>query len=374
MASGNQKTAYAGVTFRVNQNTAERTYYIRYRRGGRGSKETCEPVGKSSAGMTAAKASQIRADRIRGKEATNREQRQAEKRANECGIGPLTFNRVWELYQEAHAGKASLKGDQCRYRNHLAGRLGDKAPEAITTEDMDALRNAMSKKGYAAQTIKHAMGQVRRILRFGARRGLFTISPALHFDMPEVDNEQTESLNDAQLASYLHALEQETDTLGAAFLRLILATGMRRGALLHLKWEDVDFERSELCLRGAYAKKGKTDFIPLIKAAKDILQSLPRISPYVFSGKDCTKPREDFRRVARRVRERAGLPRTFRPLHGLRHAYASALISSGKVSLYELQKLLTHENASMTQRYAHLADEAKKRVAEVAGDIFFPTK
>lgn len=374
MATGEEKTSYAGVTFRFNQKTGERTYYIRYRRGGRGSKEIYEPVGKSGAGMTAAKAARIRADRIRGKEATNREQRQANKLAKERGIEPLTLNRIWELYQEANADKASLKGDQFRYKNHLAVRLGEKSPGSITTEDMDALRKAMSKNGYAAQTIKHAMGQVRRILRFGARRGLYSISPALHFDMPEVDNEQTESLKDEQLANYLHALEQETDALGAAFLRLILATGMRRGALLHLMWEDVDYEKNTLRLRGACAKKGKTDFIPLTKAAKEILQSLPHTSVYVFPGKDSSKPREDFRRVARRVRERAGLPRTFRPLHGLRHAYASALISSGKVSLYELQKLLTHENASMTQRYAHLADEAMKRAAAVSDDIFFPNK
>lgn len=116
MAIGDEKTSYAGVTFRFNQKTGERTYYIRYRRGGRGSKETYEPVGKSSAGMTAAKAARIRVDRIRGKEATNREQRYANKLAKERGIEPLTLNRIWELYQEVNADKASLKGDQSATR------------------------------------------------------------------------------------------------------------------------------------------------------------------------------------------------------------------------------------------------------------------
>lgn len=60
----------------------------------------------------------------------------------------------------------------------------------------------------------------------------------------------------------------------------------------------------------------------------------------------------------------------FRPLHGLRHAYASFLASSGKVDLYTLQKLLTHSSPQMTQRYAHLADEALQRAAQVSDNIF----
>ena len=45
------------------------------------------------------------------------------------------------------------------------------------------------------------------------------------------------------------------------------------------------------------------------------------------------------------------------------------LASSGKVDMYTLQKLLTHKDPRMTQRYAHLRDEALKRASEVAGNI-----
>ena len=79
--------------------------------------------------------------------------------------------------------------------------------------------------------------------------------------------------------------------------------------------------------------------------------------------------REDFRRMARRVKAKAGLPDDFRPMHGLRHTYASRLASSGKVDLYTLQKLLTHESPEMTQRYAHLSNEAMQRAAAVADDV-----
>ena len=45
------------------------------------------------------------------------------------------------------------------------------------------------------------------------------------------------------------------------------------------------------------------------------------------------------------------------------------LASSGKVDLYTLQKLLTHKDPRMTQRYAHLRDEALKRASNLAGDL-----
>ena len=94
MATGFEKTNYAGVIFRVDPKTKERTYYVRYRLGGRGSKEICEPVGKSGAGMTAAKAARIRADKVRGRALPNREQRRAAQIAKERGTGPVTLDRL----------------------------------------------------------------------------------------------------------------------------------------------------------------------------------------------------------------------------------------------------------------------------------------
>ena len=126
-----------------------------------------------------------------------------------------------------------------------------------------------------------------------------------------------------------------------------------------------------ITLRGDVAKKGKTSNIPMSDEARKILleekeKHLNHI--YVFPGID-GGPRKEMRRVARRVREKAGLDKDFRPMHGLRHTYASKLVSSG-VSLATLQKLLTHESPDMTNRYAHLEDEALKRAAKVVDTIF----
>ena len=320
-----EKTRYAGVTFRMVARLdgygKERMYYIRYRRGGRGSKEIEEPVGRESESMTASKANRIRAMRATGIEQANTERRKAEEAARLADESRVTVESLWRRYEEANAGKPSVVPDRSYYK--YLSNLADREPASLRTEDVDALR----------------------------RRLAGTKSPRL---------------KDGKLSRYQRALDEEPDQNAAALLRLALVTGMRKGALLALRWDDCDFERARITLRGEAAKKRKTEHIPMSAAARTVLEAIERTeSPYIFPGKDGGK-RTDFRRMARRVKEKAGLPDDFRPLHGLRHNFASRLASSGQVDMYTLQRLLTHESPQMTQRYAHLHDDALMRAASVA--------
>jgi integrase len=146
-----------------------------------------------------------------------------------------------------------------------------------------------------------------------------------------------------------------------------LYTGMRRGELFKLLWDDVDFERGFIKIRGP--KGGIDQTIPLNDAARSVLKSVPRTgSDFVFPGK-AGGQRVDINHQIKAIKERAGLPKDFRALHGLRHHYASMLASSGKVDMYVLQKLLTHKSPTMTQRYAHLRDEALRKASNLAGEL-----
>lgn len=91
-------------------------------------------------------------------------------------------------------------------------------------------------------------------------------------------------------------------------------------------------------------------------------------SPFVFPGRG-GRQRVSCQAQVNEIKNDAGLPKNFRPMHGLRHAYASMLASSGEVDMYTLQKLLTHKDPRMTQRYAHLRDEALKKASGVAANI-----
>ena len=152
------------------------------------------------------------------------------------------------------------------------------------------------------------------------------------------------------------------------FFILAIFTGLRRGELLGLEWQDVDFQRGFITIKDP--KGGKDERIPLNSAAREVLDKHPRKpgNDLVFHHKN-GQPITQITREARRIADAAGIPSEFRPLHGLRHHFASALASSGKVDLYVLQRLLTHKSPAMTQRYAHLRDETLRQASNLAGEI-----
>jgi len=150
-------------------------------------------------------------------------------------------------------------------------------------------------------------------------------------------------------------------------MKMALFTGMRRGELFKLKWHHIDFDRGFISIKDP--KGGIDQKIPMNEAARKVLLGHPKTrSPFVFPGRD-GKQRTDIKRPVNRIKERAELPKNFRALHGLHHVYASMLASSGQVDMYTLQKLLTHKNPKITQRYAHLRDDALRRAADIVGEL-----
>jgi integrase len=345
-----------------------------YRQGGRGAKLIEEPIGRESEGMTPARAAHIRADRARRAEMPNAEKRAVREAARLADISRPSIARLWALYRESLPDRKRWETDESRYRLYIQPMFANRVPAEIVTLDVDRLRQHMSKLGRNPATIKNVMDLLQRLIRFGAKKGLSPMPDMsrLYFNYPKVDSSRTENMSPDQMQAYLKALDEEPDQHAAAFLRLALATGMRKNALLSLRWDDIDFDFGFITLRGVVAKKGKTERIPLSAAARAILKDIPRTTnEYVFPGKS-GGARHEFKRVAKRVKEKAGLPDDFRPLHGLRHTFASWLASSGEVDLYTLQRLLTHNSPQMTQRYAHLADSALQRAAAVADKLFAP--
>lgn len=108
------------------------------------------------------------------------------------------------------------------------------------------------------------------------------------------------------------------------------------------------------------------------EAAEQVLTTHPDTgSDFVFPGRGGNQ-RTECKRPLTRIKAKAGLPDDFRILHGLRHVYASVLASSGSVGLYTLQTLLTHKSPLMTQRYAHLQDEALMQVSNIIAGLMPP--
>lgn len=350
-----------------------RVYYIRYRRGGRGGKLIEEPVGKSTQGMTPAKAANIRALRITGREASNIERRSAEREAKESARNRWTLLRLWEEYKLNKPGLKGLVTDENRFKNYLSA-FGDRTPEEISTSDVDRLRSKLTSQGKSPQTVKNVLELFRRIINFGVKKGLcpWQAPSKLHFEMPIINNQRTEMLTKEQREKLLLAAAADSNRKAANIVILAYLTGMRRMEIFRLKWEHIDWEQRFIRIVGegqSGAKSGKDEVIPLSEAVSAFLKSIERGDcPYVFPGRDGVSQLTDINKQVNRIKKAAGLDADFRPLHGLRHTFASVAVSNG-VPLSIVQKLLTHKSPQLTQRYAHLEDVALKNAANSVGSI-----
>jgi len=368
---GRIKTKYPGVFYReaerIGGEGKEKVFYIVFKKDG---KVLEEKAGRQFMDdMTPAKAASIRSQRIEGKRVSPKEKRSIEQERKLAEDTRPTMTRLWEEYMRQRPMNKSLLNDDDRFRLHLAPSFGGKTPAEIISLDVDRLRVRMLKT-HAPQTVKHVLALLKRIIRFGTHKGLCPeINTArLHIEMPRVDNKSTEDLDGEQLARLIESIEADPNRKAADIMLTALFTGMRKGEILNLKWEDVNLDREVIYIRDP--KCGTDQSIPMNQEARAILaRQVRNESPYVFPGKDGGRL-QNIQPSIQRIRARAKLPESFRPLHGLRHVFASLLASSGQVSMHVLQKLLTHKSATMTQRYSHLHDEALKRGSNAAGALF----
>ena len=315
--------------------------------------------------MTAAKAATKRGMRIEGKLPSPKKERDKKKAEKLAPLNIWTIDRLWTEYTTQKEDNKAFKTDQGRYNLYLKDTFGDKEPSALLQLDIDRIRvNLLKKK--SPQTVKHILALLKRIIKFGTDRGV-CLGTGFVIQLPRVDNKKTEFLTAEELGRLLKAIEADKHPQAGNIMKMALFTGMRRGELFKLQWRDIDFENGFISIREP--KGGRSQKIPLNNEAQKILESISKgKGSYVFPG-NLDNQRSNINRAVNAIKTAAALPKDFRPLHGLRHHFASMLASSGQVDLYTLQKLLTHKDHRMTERYAHLHDDTLKRASEVAGDI-----
>ncbi len=135
-------------------------------------------------------------------------------------------------------------------------------------------------------------------------------------------------------------------------------TGMRKGELLGLKWDQVNFEQGIITLLDT--KNGERRDIPMNETVKALLMGLERKGPHVFLNDGF--PLKYIDKSFATAIKKSGI-KDFR-FHDLRHTFASNLVMAG-VELNDVRELLGHKDMKMTLRYAHLSPKHKTRVINI---------
>lgn len=131
---------------------------------------------------------------------------------------------------------------------------------------------------------------------------------------------------------------------------LAMNTGLRKGELLALTWEDVCQASRLVTVRAETSKSGKARFIPLNGDACDVLSKWRRQTKPTGD----IFPVGDFKKAWCSLLADAGIA-NFR-FHDLRHHFASKLVMNS-IDLNTVRELLGHADLKMTLRYAHLAPD-----------------
>ncbi len=263
------KSDYVGVYYRqarrIGGKGTEKVYYIVFKKDG---KTHEEKVGRQYVdAMTSAKAARIRAERIEGKRLSRKEirrQKEAEKAAHD---ERWTISRLWEEYKASKGHLKSIRTDNYVFRKHIEPDFGHKEPLEIAPFDIDRIRIRLSKEK-SPQTVRYVLQLLKRTINFGVKRqhcqGLGFV-----IEMPKVNNLKTEDLSPKQLQNLIEAIEIDSNIQAANIMKMALFTGMRRGEMFRLRWDDIDFERGFILLRGP--KGGVDQKIPLNDAAGSAL-------------------------------------------------------------------------------------------------------
>ena len=156
-------------------------------------------------------------------------------------------------------------------------------------------------------------------------------------------------------------------------LVLALNTGMRRGELLPLKWDQIDLIQGRIRILDAKTNSSKRS-IPMNSTVFTLMSELARNkkSQWFFrvtegQGNNTWISKLDLKKGFRKAVELAGLPKI--RFHDLRHTFATRLVQKN-VDLITVQRLLGHVNISMTARYAHSPDSARIAAVKRLDELF----
>jgi len=353
-------TKYSGVYF-VKLANHDQSFFIRYKRNG---KSVEEKAGRSNQGWNAEKAYQLRTERMSGTSAAGNE---LQSNSDLLSQQDWTFSKIFSEYLRLRNKLKGRANDIYRFKNYLEKEFANITPSCVTQDDIERFKHNLQNRELKPATIRHVLELLRRLANFAAKNNLCS-GLSFKIQMPKVENYKTEELTNAQLQKLMQVLEEESDIQVSNLVRLALYTGMRRGELFNLNWGDIDFYNKTITVKSD--KKGDQPTIPLNEMAEKVLVEhahTEKGSKFVFPGRG-GKKRTECKRPLLRIREKAGLPDDFRILQGLRHVYASMLVSSGKVDLETLQSLLTQKSPLMTQRYAYLLDESRTNSENIIAD------
>lgn len=286
----------------------------------------------------------------------------------------LTYDSFMaNYYFPSKQSKRSLDKDRQLHRTRLKDVFGDTPLSSITRQQVHAFQMQLGSTKLSISTQNAYLRLLRHSLNIALDLELIARNPATRLKLRREDNIVENYLNEEQVARLITILDAHENLVVAGLIRLLLATGARRGEALKARWSDIKFDQRLWIIPSENSKSRKVGSIPLSDAALKVINRMPRHehTDYIFVNPSTRTRYTDIKKSWSDIKRRANLPEVTR-LHDLRHTFASLLINHGR-SLYEVQRILRHSDPKVTQRYSHLNSSTLRDAIEVASHVKNPT-
>ena len=269
---------------------------------------------------------------------------------------------VWmENYAKVKLRPSTFKTSQGFLKNHIKPQIGSIPLADLTSLDLqrfykhlldggrvDRIEAKKKPKGLAPKTVRNIHQMIGSAYNLAMEQKLVNKNPTQGCALPKVEHKEMKTLTADQLSAFFREAK-ETGVYELYYLDL--ATGLRRGELLGLKWTDMDFNRGVLKIQRAISRQnGRVEVAPLktknayrtlplsadaidvLKAQKNKVGSSEWVFPSPTGG---PMSPDSVLHMLQRVLKRAGLPRI--RFHDLRHPYVKHTTKIFSLRLMDFQ-------------------------------------
>lgn len=291
---------------------------------------------------------------------------------------PITTFKVYAeewlaTYKAGHIKATTLGGYQTILEYHLYPAYGDTDIAAITTKSIQEMLNGKADR--SRKTLQDMMILFRSILESARKDGLITVNPAddSRIMIPSTKKTTRNALEVDAVKDIIANLALLTDADDRRYQALIIFTGMRRGEVLGLKWEDVDFPNGLIHVqRNVTYPRGRNDplvgttktesgvrDIPILPMLLDYLKPIG-VTGYVVGNGEMPNTLSVVRRRNERINRLIDMHGA--TPHVFRHSFATMLYDTG-TDIKTIQSIMGQSDYKTTaDRYCHPRDD-RKRIA-----------
>jgi integrase len=251
------------------------------------------------------------------------------------------------------------------WKKQLGHYLLAEVSPALISECKESLFNDKNTNGKtrAPATVSRYLSALSHAFTIAVNEwGWLEHNPVSKVKKPTEPRGRVRFLDEAERRELLAACKQSPNKDLYPIVVLALATGMRQGEIMTLKWKDIDLKRRQLALHET--KNNERRVVPIVGYALEVLSEHGKIrnieSDYVFP-KCAQNGQAAIRKGWQKAVGEAKLE-NFR-FHDLRHTAASYLAMNG-ATLAEIAEVLGHKTLLMVKRYAHLSEAHTSSIVE----------